>query len=202
VYFCTVGQILALRFITGHSGPSLASIFLIAPISYRGKIGASEANMRFLIFVLLIVVSVLSVSAQTRPVTNADLEKYRLEREKAERDYRDNYARLGFPSPAELAQRRKKALLEDQVFADKLRAERFEAERRGAGRQRLAAYFVDPTEGNSVQALEQPYFWSYSRRYRGQFHPVYSQPGYYAGGQFWPTPVRRPMRTPVWLPRR
>ena len=44
-----------------------------------------------------------AVGAQTKKVTNADLEKYRTERLKAEKDLRENYAKLGFPSPEELA---------------------------------------------------------------------------------------------------
>jgi hypothetical protein len=40
-----------------------------------------------------------------RTVTNADLEKYRQARVKAEEDYRQNYERLGRPSPEELERR-------------------------------------------------------------------------------------------------
>jgi len=40
--------------------------------------------------------------AQKRTVTNADLEKFRQKRLQAEREYRENYSRLGFPSPEEL----------------------------------------------------------------------------------------------------
>ncbi len=37
--------------------------------------------------------------AQTRTVTNATLSKFTEKRLAAERDYRDNYQRMGFPSP-------------------------------------------------------------------------------------------------------
>lgn len=40
--------------------------------------------------------------AQTPTVTNADLEKFRQKRIKAEREYRENYEKMGFPSPEEL----------------------------------------------------------------------------------------------------
>lgn len=41
-------------------------------------------------------------SKAVRTVTNTDLEKYREARVKADEDYRQNYARLGRPSPEEL----------------------------------------------------------------------------------------------------
>ncbi len=47
----------------------------------------------------------VSVDAQTDAVTNRDLEKYQAERLKAEADLRENYKRLGFPSPEELKRR-------------------------------------------------------------------------------------------------
>jgi hypothetical protein len=158
--------------------------------------------MRFLIFVLLIAVAALSISAQAKPVTNADLEKYRLEREKAELDYRENYSKRGFPSPEELARRREKSGAEDQEFANRLRVERLAAERSEAARQNAAAYYHYVPMENRRQDIDPYIFWSYGRPFRGPRQHVYSQPGYYAGGQFWPTPVRTPMRTPVWLPRR
>lgn len=42
------------------------------------------------------------VSSQTRTVTNADLEKFRQERLRAEAEYRRDYRRLGMPSPEEV----------------------------------------------------------------------------------------------------
>ena len=56
-----------------------------------------------LLFVLCsIFVAANLTAAQTKTVTNSDLEKYRQKRLQAERDYRENYAKLGFPSPEEL----------------------------------------------------------------------------------------------------
>ncbi len=42
-------------------------------------------------------------SAQSKTVTNADLEKFRIKRLAAEKDLRENYRELGFPSPEEMA---------------------------------------------------------------------------------------------------
>ena len=67
-------------------------------------------------------------TGQTQTVTGKDLEKFRDKRLRAERDYRENYARLGMPSPEELERRRvedKKVLID---LSDKLRRERYERE--------------------------------------------------------------------------
>jgi hypothetical protein len=156
--------------------------------------------MKYLFFVFLIALTAIAVTAQVKPVTNADLDKYRLDRERAEREYRENYAKLGFPSPEELARRREKSNLESQEFARTLRAERLEMERLDAERQRASVYYRYVPVDTWQQDGYYPYFWSYGGRYHYPIRPVYSPPGYYAGGQFWPTPIRTPMPKPVWLP--
>ena len=46
--------------------------------------------MKILCFVCVIFASGMTVLAQSNIVTNLDLEKYRIEREKAKSDYREN----------------------------------------------------------------------------------------------------------------
>ncbi len=60
--------------------------------------------MRFKIAALMFFIAATAISsmAQNKTVTNADLEKYRQARLAAEREYRENYERLGMPSPTEL----------------------------------------------------------------------------------------------------
>ena len=95
-----------------------------------------------LLFVFCIIVGLSGLAtAQAKTVTNFDLEKYRSERVKGETDYRENYVRLGFPSPAELERRREKSRIENEEFAAKLRAERLETERADAARQRANVYY-------------------------------------------------------------
>jgi hypothetical protein len=80
------------------------------------------------VFLSLILAFSFSAFAQTKTVTNADLEKYRQKRLQAEREYRENYARLGFPSPEELERKRiedEKKLVE---FSQQLEARRLERE--------------------------------------------------------------------------
>lgn len=59
---------------------------------------------RILLILSLILITSGFAQAQTarRTVTNADLEKYRQKRVRAEADYRANYEKLGMPSPEEL----------------------------------------------------------------------------------------------------
>lgn len=72
------------------------------------------------------------VLGQTKTVTNADLEKFRQKRLKAEKDYRENYAAMGFPSPAELVKQNEESRRELNEFADQLRQERLARENQQA----------------------------------------------------------------------
>ena len=62
-----------------------------------------KKTVLFLSFILSF--SVLAF-AQKKTVTNADLEKFRQQRLEAEKNYRENYERLGFPSPEALERKR------------------------------------------------------------------------------------------------
>ena len=84
--------------------------------------------------ILLLLSLIFSLAAtgfaqQAKTVTNIDLEKFRAARLEAERDYAENYEKLGFPSPQEL----KKQIEEDgrrlRELSARLRAERLEREK-------------------------------------------------------------------------
>jgi hypothetical protein len=66
--------------------------------------------------------------AQTKTVTNADLEKFRQKRLQNEKNYRENYERLGFPSPEQLERKR----VEDEEnlieFSQQLETQRLQRE--------------------------------------------------------------------------
>jgi hypothetical protein len=64
------------------------------------------------------------VIAQTKTITNADLEKFRQKRLQAEKDLRENYAKMGFPSPEELERRNEESRRNLNEFSDRLREER------------------------------------------------------------------------------
>lgn len=146
--------------------------------------------MKILFFVCAILSASLAVSAQSKVVTNADLEKYRAEREKAVADYRENYAKRGFPSPEELEKRYEKDRKVLAETAARVRAERIERERVSA--EYAAAVRMAEVADNEpsiilVDGIAMPtYYWSDGRRYRYPQVRYNNQPGYFAGGQFWP----------------
>ena len=81
-----------------------------------------------MIFALTISLAVVG-SAQVRTVTNATLQKFTQKRLAAERDYRDNYERMGFPSPEELDRQREEDMRARLELAEQLRQARIEKER-------------------------------------------------------------------------
>ena len=148
------------------------------------------------VFCLILAAAVVTV-AQSKSVTNADLEKYRQERVKAERDYRENYEKLGLPSPDELQKRREKDRIETEKLSAELRSARLERERLDAERQaaerRAAIYYQSDLRFTQPYTELGGYYW-----YGGRRWPIYTnrgprpvvQEGYFAGGQFWPTGTR------------
>jgi hypothetical protein len=96
--------------------------------------------MKKITAVLIVVFSVVFVAeAQraVRTVTNADLAKFRDRRVAAEQEYRDNYERLGMPSPEELIAIRDRDMADRLELAQQLRQARIEKERLALDRERL-----------------------------------------------------------------
>ncbi len=95
---------------------------------------------RLLFILCSIFITVGFVSAQTakRTVTNADLEKFRQKRLAAEKSYRENYARLGFPSPEEMEKERVESRKELARLSARIENENFQLEqmRRAEANQR------------------------------------------------------------------
>lgn len=93
--------------------------------------------MKTAIVVFGLVISFAGVSSgQVRTITNSSLAQIQQKRLAAERNYRENYARLGFPSPEELDRQREVDLkarieLSEQLRRARLERERLELERRG-----------------------------------------------------------------------
>jgi len=144
------------------------------------------------LFSLFIVVSViLSVSAQTRSVTNADLQSYQQSRLNAEREYLENYERLGMPSPEEIDRRLEQSRKVTEQLSAKLREESLERARIEAQSRENARFarlhYGDTHIWYDTGWYYPNYIWSYVRRPKLPHVQPYSQPGYFAGGQFWPT---------------
>ena len=157
-------------------------------------------KIRVLFLVFIIITAVGAAFAQSKTVTNADLSKYKQERVKAEADLRNNYAKLGFPSPEERAQRDAQSAKETVELSARLRNERLERERidaqNTANSQYNAALLRAAQQQNTVEYYAPSYFGGYyfgGRRPRPIGRVGYQQPGYFAGGQFWPTgPATKP----------
>ena len=146
---------------------------------------------RLCFILILVFATAFSIAAQNRTVTNADLEKFRQKRLAAERDLRENYERLGFPSPEELERQIEQSRIERSELAARLRAETLEREQVNLERRRAE---IDAQTRSSQQYQTQNYQSSGGDYfYGGTPYGFYSFPnlgygfpngGYYRGGQF------------------
>lgn len=160
-------------------------------------------KIRILHLVCFVTAAAVCVSAQIKSLTNSELEKYKEKRVAAERDLRENYARLGFSSPEELERRSAQSAAKLSELSARLSAESqerisFQTEQRAKALSDRSYYRSAPENYNEL------YFWFDGRRYRRTYRrPPYQQPGYFAGGQFWPSGSRTPPQPIVrWAPRR
>lgn len=152
----------------------------------------------FFVFCLVSLTAVVSLAQARRTITNSDLERYRQQRLTAERELREEYSRLGFPSPEEMLRRDMDSQQQMLELSTRLKSERLERERMELERQRMMQPMpVFPPFGynNVVQPGELfwPTEWGFGYRGRGRGR-VPQQDGYFAGGQFWPTGPRNPPR--------
>ncbi len=130
----------------------------------------------------LIGVFGLSVLGQARTVTNADLAKFAEKRVRAEREYRENYERLGMPSPEELEKQNAAEAVEREKLSRRLRAERLQQEAIKAQRE-------------ATESLRRPAATYYIEGNDRSYYPNY--PYYYGGGYVYRSrPVRR-TRDPI-----
>lgn len=96
---------------------------------------------------------------QAKTVTNADLEKYKNKRIQAERDYQENYAKMGFLSPEELQKQIEKSRVEREALSARLTAERLQREQ-AASPQYFAqpnVYVVNNSRSGGGYFLSYPY---------------------------------------------
>jgi hypothetical protein len=97
---------------------------------------------RILLFTILIFSTSALTLAQTKTVTNADLETFRNERLAAEKDLRENYAKLGFPSPEELEKQIEQSRIEREELAARLGDERIARQQYEIDLLRSQNYFL------------------------------------------------------------
>lgn len=103
-----------------------------------------------------------------KTVTNVDLEKFRQQRLAGEREYREKYAELGFPSPEELSaqierERELKFHLSEQLRQERLESEKIDIER---GRVAIDALRlqseIDARNDDRSRESESTYFGGYN----------------------------------------
>ena len=83
--------------------------------------------MKKFAIVILSMTATLSAFAQTKTVTNQDLEKFRQQRIAADRDLKEKYAEMG-TTAEEVEKRRQQKRAEMEQYSDQLRKERIEME--------------------------------------------------------------------------
>lgn len=141
---------------------------------------------RILLLIGLLFISANFGLAQKRTVTNEDLEKYRQKRLAAERDLRENYERLGFPSPEELQKQIDQSSAERSALSARLEAENLRRAQLDLERQRAEADANSrrqyQTEDN--QGYQNDYFsnFGYSNFGYGGFLSFPNFGGYYNRG--------------------
>lgn len=156
-------------------------------------------KIKLLILTLTGLSTALPIFAQqARTVTNADLEKYKNKRIQAERDYEQNYARMGFPSPEELQKQIEKSRIEREALAARLTAERIQREQSESQIvSQPTYYFVDKRQPNGAFFLGYPYYYQRPVPYFG-----YGRSYRVAGGMIFNNNNLPPRRRPIrgWLP--
>jgi len=155
----------------------------------------------FLSCTVFIAIFAISALSQTRTVTNNDLAQYRDKRLAAERELREDYARLGFPSPEIRAARDVESAKRLTELSLRLRSERLEKERREAERSLVYVPYQRDVIVTNSQPFYSNFYWRYPSRYY-QGSRQYQQPGYFAGGMFIPTGPRTPPQPVFIRPRR
>ena len=84
--------------------------------------------MKILCIAILSLAAAVSTLAQTKTVTNADLERFRVPRVESEKKLREDYAKMGFPSPAEIEKLNAERRFRMEQYSTELSARRTETQ--------------------------------------------------------------------------
>jgi len=137
---------------------------------------------KFAIVILVLTAAVSHFGQTTKTVTNEDLEKYRQQRIEAERQLKERYAEMGFPSPAERERQIRESSAELEEYSNRLRRERLASQgdiaaRANALRAQLASidaqldYLRGQTGGSTYKggtfSANLPFVYSYGYGFRG-----------------------------------
>jgi hypothetical protein len=180
------------------------------------------------LFVFCLISGLVGVcAAQTRTVTNDDLEQYRKQRVKADRELKEDFDRLGFSSPEEREKReadsqRKIAELADRLKLRRIEQERIDADRANAESEAAAAAAI-AAYTRSMQTQQQPqyydpgYYNNYgyggwggywgtgdyrTRGYNNNLPWYGTDQGYVSGGMYWPNGGRTTTQPMIIIPKK
>jgi len=181
------------------------------------------------LFVFCLISGLVGVcAAQTRTITNDDLEQYRQQRIRADRDLKENYVKLGFSSPEEREKREADSQRKLTELADRLKMRRIEQERIDADRanaesaaaaQAVAAYTRSMQNQQQQPNYDQGYYMNYGYGPFGGIGGGYwgnwgnsktrnlpwwygTDQGYVSGGQYWPQGGRSLPQTVIVIPQK
>lgn len=113
-----------------------------------------------MLFILCLVFAVGNVAfGQIKTITNADLEKFKQKRLAAEKEYLENYERLGLPSPVELERRRKES--ERELSELSARLEQEQLQRQIYAQQQQPIYIIQNVTVNQ-RRTNRPLFYNYA----------------------------------------
>jgi hypothetical protein len=150
-------------------------------IDIKGVISMKKIATFFI--VVFSMAFVVEAQRAARTITNADLAKFRDRRVAAEQEYRDNYERLGMPSPEELDAMRERDMDARLVLAEQLRQARLEKDRLELDRARLDLdadrLALERESIAESQAINQSY--GYGGVYGG-FYGGFGYPGLFGRG--------------------
>ncbi len=84
--------------------------------------------MKKFVILILSLTTALSTFAQTKTITNADLEKFRQQRVESEKKLKERYAEMGFPSPEQIERQNAERRAELEEYADYLREQKIQSQ--------------------------------------------------------------------------
>lgn len=130
---------------------------------------------------------------QIKTITNSDLEKFKQKRLAAEKEYLENYERLGLPSPAELERQREQSNRERSELAVRLEREQLERE----ANVQQPVYVIQSVTINN-RRTNRPYFYNYLPYGYYNFGFPRNRPRY-RNNQMPPIRPPKPIRVPLFL---
>lgn len=138
-----------------------------------------KRKVLFILCSIFITVSFASAQSAKRTVTNSDLEKFKQKRLIAERDLRENYEKLGFPSPEELEKQRKANDEVRQKLSERLLRERLQREQ-----SQIEQLYWQSQNNSDVYYVQDSNGYGYYPYYSGSYYNYPRRANFYYGNRY------------------